>query len=113
MHKKHNSALDVFGGISLKTITRALTPLFGNWAGALGIGKISGVSTKIGKIYIVYMYEVSISRLIQIVNLTLFLEIIYKITFNYWTVGTYLIQEQFWFRIYLIFSMGIKWEDSN
>ena len=50
-------------------IYRALTPLFGNGAGALGIGKISRVSTKIGKIYIVYMYEVSIARLIQIVNL--------------------------------------------
>ena len=58
---------------------RALTPLFGNGAGALGIGKISGVSTKIGKIY---MCVVSIARLIQIVNLTLFLEIIYKISFN-------------------------------
>ena len=57
--------------------TRALTPLFGNGAGALGIGKISCVSTKIGKIYIVYMYEVSIARLIQIVNLSLFLENIY------------------------------------
>ena len=64
------------------TIYRALTPLFGNGAGALGIGKISDVSTKIGKIYIVYMYVVSIARLIQIVNLTLFLEIIYKISFN-------------------------------
>ena len=62
--------------------SRALTPLFGNGAGALGIGKISGVSTKIGKIIIVYMYVVSIARLIQIVNLTLFLEIIYKISFN-------------------------------
>ena len=54
---------------------RALTPLFGNGAGALGIGKISVVLTKIGKIYIVYMYEVSIARLILIVNLTLFLDI--------------------------------------
>ena len=61
---------------------RALKPLLGNGAGALGIGKISGVSTKIGKIYIVYMYVVSIARLIQIVSLTLFLEIIYKISFN-------------------------------
>ena len=39
----------------------ALTPLFGNGAVSHGIGKISGVSTKIGKIYIVYMYEVSIA----------------------------------------------------
>ena len=29
---------------------RALTPLFGNGAGAHGIGKISGVLTKIGKL---------------------------------------------------------------
>ena len=65
-----------------KLLERALTPLFGNGAGALGIGKISGVSTKIGKIYIVYMYVVSIARFIQIVNLSLFLEIIYKISFN-------------------------------
>ena len=49
---------------------------FWEWAGALRIGKISGVSTKIGKIYIVYMHEVSIARLIQIVNLALFFEII-------------------------------------
>ena len=34
-------------------MARALISLFGNGAGALGIGKISGVSTKIGKIYIV------------------------------------------------------------
>ena len=61
---------------------RALTPLFGNGDGALGVGKISGVSTKIGKIHIVYMFEVSIARLIQIVNITLFLEIIYKISVN-------------------------------
>ena len=57
-------------------------PLFGNEARALGIGKISRILTKIGKIYIVHLYEVSISRLIQIVNLTSFLEIIYKISFN-------------------------------
>ena len=56
------------------------------------------------------MYEVSIARLIQIVNLTLFLEIIYKISFNN---RQYLIQEQFWFHIYFIFSMDIKWQDSN
>ena len=38
---------------------------------------MSDISTKIGKIYIVFMYEVSIARLIQIemVNLTLFLDI--------------------------------------
>ena len=43
--------------------------------GAYGIGKTSCVSAKIGKIYIVYMYEVSIARLIPIVNLTLFPDI--------------------------------------
>ena len=49
---------------------RALTPLFGNGAGAHGIGKISGVLTKIGKIDIVLMYDVSISRLIPIIKLS-------------------------------------------
>ena len=54
--------------------SRSLTPLFGNGAGAYGIGKISMVLTKIGKISIVFVYEVSIARLIPIVNLTLFLD---------------------------------------
>ena len=55
------------------------------------------------------MYEVSIARLIQIVNHTMFFEIIYKINI---IIRQYLIQEQFWFQIcYLISSMGIKWED--
>ena len=44
--------------------SRALTPLFGNVAGAHGIGKINGVLTKIGKFDIVLMYDVSIDRLI-------------------------------------------------
>ena len=35
--------------------SKALTPLFGNGAGAHGIGKISGVLTKIGKFDIVLM----------------------------------------------------------
>ena len=52
---------------------RALTPLFGNGAGAHGIGKISGVLTKIGKFDIVLMYGVSIAKLIPIINLPLFL----------------------------------------
>ena len=56
-------------------ITRALTPLFGNGAGAHGIGKISGVLTKIGKFDIVLMYDISIARLIPIIKLTLFLDI--------------------------------------
>ena len=54
---------------------RALTPLFGNWAGAHGIGKISGVLTKIGKFDIVLMYAVSIARLIPLIKLTSFLDI--------------------------------------
>ena len=60
---------------------RALTPLGGggggggNGAGAHGIGTISIVSTKIGKIYIVFMFEVSIAGLFPIVNLILFLDI--------------------------------------
>ena len=69
--------------------SRALTPLFGNGAGAHGIGKISVVSTKIGKICILYMYmyEVSNARsLIPIVNLTLFLDV-YKISL---IIGQYL-----------------------
>ena len=55
--------------------TRALTPLFGNGAGAHGIGKISGVLTKIGKFDIVLMYDISIARLIPIIKLTFFLDI--------------------------------------
>ena len=76
---------------SLENI-RALTPLFGNGAGAHGIGKISVFSTKFGKIYILYMYEVSNARLIPIVNLTLFL-VVYKIFFNrqYLNSGTILV----------------------
>ena len=50
---------------------RALTPLFGNGAEAHGIGKISGVLTKIGKLDIVLMYDVYIARLIPIIKLTL------------------------------------------
>ena len=40
---------------------------------AHGIGKISGVLTKIGKFVIVLMYDVSIARLIPIHKLTFFL----------------------------------------
>ena len=54
---------------------RALTPLFGDGAGAHGIGKISGVLTKIGKFVIVLMYDVSIAKLIPIIKLTFFLDI--------------------------------------
>ena len=54
---------------------RALTPLFGNGAGAHGIGKIRGVFTKIGKFDFVLMYDVSIARLIPIIKLTFFLDI--------------------------------------
>ena len=52
-------------------LPRALTPLFGNWALAHGIGKISGVLTKIGKFDIVLVYDVSIVRLIPIIKLAL------------------------------------------
>ena len=47
-------------------------PFFGNRAGAHGIGKINGVLTKIGKFDIVFMYDVSIARLILIIKLTFF-----------------------------------------
>ena len=50
-------------GCKAALCTRALTPLFGNGAGAHGIGKISGVLTKIGKFDIALMYDVSIARL--------------------------------------------------
>ena len=52
----------------LVRIARALTPLFRNGAGAHGIGKING-----DLIYIIFMYEVSIARLI--VYLTVILDI--------------------------------------
>ena len=45
---------------------RALTPLFGNRADVHGIGKISGILTKIGKFDIILLYDVSIARLIPI-----------------------------------------------
>ena len=57
------------------TIRRALMSLLGNRAGAHGIGKISGVLTKIGKIDIVLMYDVSTAKLIPINKLTFFLDI--------------------------------------
>ena len=44
----------------------ALTPLFGNGAGAHGIGKISSILIEIGKFDIILMYDVSIARLIPI-----------------------------------------------
>ena len=56
--------------ILLSTQNKRL-PLFGNGAGAYGIGKISGVLTEIGKFDIILMYEVSIARLIPIIKLTL------------------------------------------
>ena len=55
----------------LEVYIRALRPLFGNGAGAHGIEKISGVLTKIGKFDIVFMYDVSIARLIPIIKLAL------------------------------------------
>ena len=50
---------------------RALTPLFGNGAGAHGIGKISSVLTEIGKFDIILRYDVPIARMIPIIKLTL------------------------------------------
>ena len=46
-------------------------PFFGNGAEVHGIGKISGVLTKVGKLDIVLMYDVYIARLIPIIKLTL------------------------------------------
>ena len=57
------------------TVDRALTPIFGNGAGAHGIAKISGVLTKIRKFDIVLMYDVSIARFIPLIKLTFFLDI--------------------------------------
>ena len=45
---------------------RALAPLLGNGAVAHGIGKIGHVLTKIGKFDIIFMYDVSIARLIPL-----------------------------------------------
>ena len=50
---------------------RALTPLFWNEARAHGIGKISGVLTKIEEFDFIFMYDVSIARLIPIIKITL------------------------------------------
>ena len=36
----------------------------------LELGKLAAFGLRFGKIYIVYMYEISIARLIQIINLT-------------------------------------------
>ena len=44
---------------------------FRKWGLGHGIGKISGVLTKIGKFDIVLLYDVSIARLIPIIKLTL------------------------------------------
>ena len=57
--------------VCARSTGRALTPLFGNEAGAHGIGKISSILTKVGKLDIVLMYDVYIARLIPIIKLTL------------------------------------------
>ena len=49
---------------SHREFDRALTPPFGNGAGAHGIGKISGVLTEIGKFDIILRYDISIARMI-------------------------------------------------
>ena len=85
-------------------------PFLGMGPGPLELGKIAVFRLKLGKSILSIMYQVSIARLIQVVNLTLFLKLYIKLAL---IIRQYLIQEQFWFHIYLIFSMGIKWEDSN
>ena len=57
--------------ILIEIIARALTPLFQNGARAHGTGKISGVLTKIGKFDILFIYDISIARLIPTVKLTI------------------------------------------
>ena len=49
---------------------------FREWGRSYGIGKISGVLNKIGKLntVLMYMYDVSIARLIPIIKLTFFLD---------------------------------------
>ena len=64
--------------------SRALTTLFGNGA-AHGIGKISGILTKIGKFDIVLMYDISIARFIPIIKLAFFL--IYNVIVSNYTVS--------------------------
>ena len=49
-YDKSRQHLVVIGALR---VSRALTPLFGNGAGAHGIGKISGVLTEIGKFDII------------------------------------------------------------
>ena len=71
LHKKI-----IFAGMTAKVDMnlgrcRAPTPLLGNGAGAHVVGKISGVLTEIGKFDIILMYDVSIARLIPIIELTL------------------------------------------
>ena len=63
--------IDILMIFDLLTSPRTLRHLFGNGAGAHGIGKISGIFAKIGKFYIVLMNDVSIARLIPIIKLTL------------------------------------------
>ena len=62
--------ISLFVYLDILQVCRALTPLFGNGAGAHGIGKISDVLTKIGKFDIVLIYDVSIARLILIIKLS-------------------------------------------
>ena len=64
----HNALIQ---NCSKSSSCRALTPLFGNGAGAHGIGKISGVLTEIGKFDIIHRYDLSIARMIPIIKLTL------------------------------------------
>ena len=59
-------------------MVRALTHLFGNGAGAHGIGKIRGVLTKNGKFDISLMYDVSIARLIPISSKCYYILLFYE-----------------------------------
>ena len=52
--------MNLYRDMQCSANTRALTPLDGNEAVAHGIGKISGILTKIGKFDIILMYDVSI-----------------------------------------------------
>ena len=66
-HMTNMAAMPIYGKNLKKSSSpepRALTPLFGNGAGAFRIGKNSVVLTKIGKIYKVLCIEEFIVRLI-------------------------------------------------
>ena len=62
---------------------RALTPIFGNGAGAFGIGKTSSVLTKIGKICFIYEGSFLVfSKLVFFKTYIVFLYILIISTYN-------------------------------